>query len=585
MIIRLRQRDISTVIAIISIVLLFYSLSTTFWQKLDTILSTYSRDLFSLLFFYPFFSCLNYLFLSKGSSNSSQEHYEVDFRSHTLIKLMLVVTLATFITAYRFMVQPTPQGADTPHYLYVTNLLYHNFDVRMIMGDGRELTYLFFLVIRVVLENLFNQTFLISLMAFPVVLSALSTVSVYRLIQISLKDSDLALLASLFSGASMFMVRISYDLFSNQFALSLSFFALAEYYSLVCSVKVSSSRFFFTSALFALVLFASRFTWFFLLTIVLIHVALTKISGASLPKKQMLLSISPSALMLIVIEVATPIWGKNVPVQWYERFATPTTYSALRFPFEVGEAAPLTLPSDWNWIAGMESPFILILAAIGMITLLKFPLASRHLLVVSWLLTPGILLIATGYVQSYRLVILYPIGILSAYGVLAVFRGKLGDRICNIVKTHAHLGQVLRAALIIFVVILVLNSVLPRAFISNYVYYPGNVAVNQLLSIRRTFGFSNNSVVVIVHPRTLEPLNSFQYARAIVGSHVYIGELADFLEGKPFLISNVKVQLPFSSIRTIAIPTALYPIGRFEENLSQELSSGVRIIFLNSSRS
>lgn len=503
-------------------------------------------------------------------------------RYQLIISLMACFAVVTYVLSYRFVIHPSPQGADTPNYLFVTSLLLEKFDLRIILGVGRELTYLLILIVGVVTEGLVGLTFKESMMTVPVALGLAYCASVFYFVRKLHGHDALAVSASLMSGLSVFLIRLSYDLYAQLFGLTLMVLFLTKYSDFI--IEQTKVEYYLLMILNLAVLLANAYMWLFTVAVLVMHTLLSILAGQPVARSKLKAVIFLLGLLYILfVYVSGRLGLQAIPSQWYERVSgTPTFLSGIFYPYQVGEATLLTLPESWNWIAGWESPSLVILSVLGSYVMILLAHLSRyHRLVSSWLFTSTLVLLITGYTQAYRSLILIPIGILSAEGLFIIARAiSKWHCLLRITEGMVYVRKLLpppNLVLSAVVVFITLNFTLSHAFIGEYVYYPNEAGVAQLLEIRKAFGYANHSVVILVEPTPYFVENRFQWARALTGMDVYLGSLSQFLQAQPFKLINVQVKLDPSLKKTILIPSALYNIGN-ERILAKEAFRGVLII-------
>lgn len=568
-------------------------------RRFASLLSSLELAIFSIVFFYPVFVVF-YSILTRRNSESSVQSAdeESSFEQQRNVsnaaapikgssswkkKLLHVILFSAalagvvYVQSRRFYtLSYSPQGADTPNYLYVVNLIAHG-QVLFLLGDQRVLTYALSYVVLGIL-GIFRISEIYGMMILPFVLLAIFSLSLYYFVYSTSKSAGLAALSVLISGVTLFVSRMLIDLFSNILSLSFCFFGLAEYYLWATGRRSYRFGLVSTASFFVLSLLANQFFWLFLVVILIViqivgwfnnfrHIRLT------------ILSILPSVAVLVFQSVANLFFANTAPPQFYERFASGT--SGLISPLALSAAYPFSLPTTWNWIAAYESPYIILVAAFSVLLLWR-DLTKQNLLLLAWCAVCPILLITTGYIDTERLIVIFPEGIVAAYGIWLLLAARRGsDPEAGGGGTSSRRGRIIpwkwiKVLIGIFLLLLIVGTSFSYTIFPNYVFFPGNQAVNELQYIRNTYGFANPAVTILINPGTVDTLNSFNYARAITGNYVYLGGLFDFLEGNPFIVNGATVHPKVGLTNDIVlIPTSLYTVGKIETNLGTQVYPGV----------
>lgn len=513
----------------------------------------------------------------RNLNHSAPMHGYVAKSQNTLF--VVTFALVVSLSVLRFLLDPTPQGSDTPNYLYVSNLILEKQSILAILGDGRELTFLLLAALRLIVEGVLGLPFQISVIIFPVVLSNFMALATFQLVRTLTPDRELAIASMAFSGFSFFLIRMSYDLFAQMLGISI---LLLLFSSMIKTLTIDPSR----KSILQIVLlstgliFAHSYTWILGMVILAVYLLGSYLEGVLPRLAPFLAAIVPGIAYFAIVRATSGLVQSLLPAQWYERtITTPSIVQGVLFTLQKGNFSPLDPSFLINNTVGFENPLILTAAALGAIALLR-PGSKHRLptLLVSWIASVSFPLLF-GFNQQSRLIILLPVGILAGYAATGLSR-----RVIQRVEAFSPPPQLMRlisrvtsGTFIILIVILLTFSVsVPKAFAPQYVYYPNNHGIDQLVLIRDQFGFENQTILVLVEdPGFVE--NSFQYARAITGANVYQGSVHDLASGKPFMLAGVVPVSPnLHSFRLIVIPPALYSIGPVESGLFQ-LKNGLYI--------
>jgi hypothetical protein len=87
--------------------------------------------------------------------------------------------------------------------------------------------------------------------------------------------------------------------------------------------------------------------------------------------------------------------------------------------------------------------------------------------------------------------------------------------------------------------------------------FPNKDPLNELMVIRTFLGWGNTSAIVLVNQQPYE--SNFAWARAIVGTDVYIGTISAFSQGVPFSAAGInRIYINPYQKSLIIIPKHLY---------------------------
>ncbi len=488
----------------------------------------------------------------------------IQSRGSRSLLFVVAMGLVASLSIVRFILESTPQGSDTPNYLYVSNLVLEKGALPVVIGDGRELTFLLLVVLRLLTEQVLHQPFQVSMMIFPVLLSNVIALATFQFVRTLSKDFELAVASMAFSGFSFFLIRMSYDLFAQMLGISLMLLLFSFAIKLMTGGLTRRSLT-LVAILSAMLILAHAYTWILGMIILTFYVLTSRLEGKGIKMKALLATLLPGLAYFGMVRLASGSLQALLPAQWYERtLATPSVVQGILFPFQTGSFLPLDFSFLSSTTVGFENPLILTAAAIGAFALLR-PNSEQPLprLLFSWTASLGVLLLF-GFSQQYRLIILLPIGILAGYAVTKISRldvdmtGRLSRILSATGLTRRASG---RAVIMLILICVCFAFSVPRAFAPQYVYYPSNQGIQQLLLARDLFGFGNPRILILVEdPGFVQ--NSFQWARAITGANVYEGSVNDLVAGKPFLLAGVvPVQPNLRTVDIIVIPPALYAVG------------------------
>lgn len=491
---------------------------------------------------------------------------ELQYNAARIWTLPAALGVVVALTTFKFLIVPTPQGSDTPNYLYASNLVIKGGDTLALLGDGRELTFLTLSVYRFFIESLLGQSLQVSLITFPIVLVSVLSIMIFRYVRVGTGNETSALLSMIFTGLSFFLARMSIDFFAQTLGLSLIFAIFTIFNSVSTAGQPSGKASLLIFGLSTASAFAHAYSWVILSMMLVTYYVIGFLAREKILFRYLIYALLPGFAYVSLGWVLSPVIAVLLPHQWYERsLATASIAQGLLFPFRTGEFAPLSLAFLQDQFASVENPTILILAVIGSIVLFVFRRRGRFTAsMFAMTIVPTVLLL-TGYSQSYRLIMLIPDGVLAGVGLAALPR-----RVPSVFKNYARTVRMLpiRPILIVAILVLAFSFASSRSFIKDYVYYPGQSGVGQLQQIEEKFGFGNPKILVLVQDPAFAA-NAFQYARGITGANVYQGSLIDLLLGRSFVFGGIiPIKPDLKQFETIVMPPELYHVGNLERRFA-----------------
>ena len=466
---------------------------------------------------------------------------------------LIILASNVGILGLRFALYPFPQGADTPQYLQAANSILFRFDWNLLyqlhaVGIGRWLTVLGITALRVVLLPLPGQSELVTMMVLPVLLGVLYSLSIGVFINRLMGDRQLAIWGAILSPISFLTIELSYGLFAQFLGQSLSILALTGFLSFVLQRRGHART---TAAMYLIALLAHMWTWalFAAISCVILGWALLADSEDRTARlKRALLVLGPSivgmALLVIIL--------LNVQI-------------AALYPYSVGDAHPFTLPEGWLWIGGWESAVVWALGLVGLLLLTVRPSGSvARVPLLLWTATVSAAVFVTGFRDSYRFLIMYPMPILVVLGMRHV-AAKLRVPLRRVEPTDVA-ARMSRAMPGLALVLILLGSVLPWAYIPDWQYFPGDAGYRQLIQVRDHYGYGNRSVMVLIDQRYYE--RALTWAAAVTGTQVYPGNLLSLLRGDPYRLDLHRWAHPdMSGVTEILLPSTLYSPDSMEAGL------------------
>ena len=575
-----RSRSLAVVL-LLTLILIILLVENFIEAFLSTKMLILRYSFFFVLIFFPIWGVIYYL-LRGREENAGQrcffgsEDYTQKLKiGRKLLFFMLAFIVVTLVTAYRYSKYFVPQGFDTSFYYITLTRVASVSESRFI-----ELLYSWkrplFQVIMVAIVKLgvsAEQLYFY----YPVMVGYFYVLSVYVFVRWGTGDEKLSLLSLLLAPSSFFFIRLSYDLYANYLGMCFIYVMLGWYLRILRSNDLNRGNI----AILVLLVFLAG----------LIHPYATLI----------FLAVMFLADFLLMLGGRVCLWG--VMVKRKRIFVFTVCGGLLLFIWLLfylgilfGKLSMINVNAwrtKWYWLAGRESMWVYFFSLIGLVYLVIS--AKRHyrllhfsLLMISWVTCISLLLYIPlkfyDEIRAYRVYILYPMGVLQSVGVW-VFGNSIRGTIVRIFRFQVRVAR-LRQLVYAFCVLLILVSVLPSAFIPEYVYYPDGETMRQIRELSRMYGFENGSVVFPVFnspARPLEPRSSPHVAgwmRAYLGEVVYEGHLLELLNGQPDVHGYVYGDLLG---RVIVLADRAYMLTGFEKGLGEEVADGVYEVRVNES--
>ena len=484
-------------------------------------------------------------------------------RFRTLLPLRLIDWVAVLgssvgIMGLRFALDPFPQGADTPQYLQGANSILFRFDLDSLsqlhsVGVGRWVTVLAITGLRVILLPLPGQPELLTMMVVPVLLGIFYSISIFVFIHLLMGDRRLAVWGAIIAPISFLTIRLSYDLFAQFFGQALSVLALAGFLVFLLQGKGRART---SAAMYVVALLAHMWTWAVFAVISCIILGWAHLADSERRWEKLrrgLLVLAPSFVLLGLLTVALS-----------------SVQSDALYPYSVGDAHLFTLPEGWLWIGGWESAVVWALGIVGLRVLAARRFASVvRVPLLLWATTLSATVFVSGFRDSYRFLIMYPMPILVVIGM-----SQLSARLRVPLRRGHRSGApalVVRGLPAAALVLVLLGSVLPWAVIPEWQYFPGDAAYRQLVEIRDQYGFGNRSLLILIDQRYFA--DALLWTSAVTGAQVYPGNLLSLLRGDSYWRDIHRwVRPDLSGVTEVLLPSTLYAPDSMEMGL---LTSGV----------
>jgi magnesium-transporting ATPase (P-type) len=181
-----------------------------------------------------FFLSLAWYWMNKtdGSAYTKSNIQTEKIRYNTLF-FIFAIFISSIVFSYRYVYYPRPRGANTPDYIYISNLIFHQVGSdRYLLWGARVLIALVILSIRTLVKFLLGLSYLELVMITPIILGVAYSLSVYKLVKIGTNNNVLAIMALLATPMTFLTVRLSWDLYAQLFGLTLTtlFFSILKNY-------------------------------------------------------------------------------------------------------------------------------------------------------------------------------------------------------------------------------------------------------------------------------------------------------------------------------------------------------------------
>ncbi|MBS7281187.1 MAG: hypothetical protein KIH09_15330 [Candidatus Freyarchaeota archaeon] len=466
------------------------------------------------------------------------------FRMKVFLTLITCLILANAIIGIRYFAFFNPKGFDTPHYIYALKTIYSGtFTLDLIFHP---------LVIFVLtpLVYVFNgDPFLIGI-SIPFYIGSIFTIVVFTSSRVINKSLVYSLLVTSFAVSNFLFVRLTYDLFSQTLFIALFYAVIMRFTKLskmaVFAKSSLQNKFFLTiSIVLVLMLLTdvtlSIITYIFLGIILLIRKPkILQLRTDNSMKKPALTIISLVAIIILMITISG--YAQRLWDLWWRIIN-----------YELSLFKPT---SGWEWIIYKESLPILILCALSVAffvikngTIIEVDFVN---LLALWSSYIFLLIFVTGYIQSYRFILLIPISTIAANGVYCILNEPFFlHRFWKFKKIQiSHIVGVV-------LIVIVAAATLPSATILEYEFFPKNTSVLSDLASR--YGFDSSDVTYLIHRQATE---SPYWYNAYLGRNVFIGNITQFLA------SNITTS-------TIIFHEDFFPLNGLTRLISEPLGTGV----------
>lgn len=450
-----------------------------------------------------------------------------------ILALVLCLLIMAVLISLRFVQTPSPQGFDTPFYVYSLRQIYYG-DFFSFLYHVHPLILLFFMP----LAFIFGASPVTLGFWLPFVAGSIYVLLVFFSFYSLKKSVFYAALVTLFSFSNFFFVRLSYDLYSQLIFLGFFWLALAFFIKIFrysdCSRVVNRKK--YATAFFAVLLCllfidptVSLITYvFFALVFFLSYRKQFSFSIFLGENKKKTVLILLFFILVICVILA---------------FLVQTGYLINQFDLYSrifgSELAPFRLSSSWDWIIFNETLPVLLLAFFACLYFIFNRKSFYANDVLSYLFLWSAFIFSfifmTGYSQAYRFFILLPLSLIIGHFVYSFISSNLFKKFRKS-KITAFLS-VVGCFSVIFVV---LAASFSSAYISAYVYYPNDSTIDALAQLGHEFKFGQTGVTYLVNNPS--GFSSYWYY-AYLGPNVFFGTVFDAatLNSSNRIFSNVAI--------------------------------------------
>lgn len=450
------------------------------------------------------------------------------------IFILLVTTL--IILMYRYMVLWVPQGYDTAWYTYILKKIQQNPVQILKRYWNRSLT----LLIMFSITSIFKITPENTMMLLTPLIGILYVIGVHFLVLTGTKNRSLSLLAALYAPLTFATTRLSLDLYSNYIAWTLTMYAFSLYIKTIDQTKIKLKYIVITSTLLISIALTHVWTFMFITAIIsaynLLEITTDKGFGKILQRT-------------LIVYVPTIIFAIYKPKLILGTLKRLHLFSA---------------PDKWEYTS-QENPYILILAIIGIITLMNQKQTSYTKLLISWLIVTSTTMITALYYWPYRLMCLMPIAILAAYGT---------QTIIHKVRTYLNTKPVGNVIFSLLIFLICFTAMLPHTYVPDHVFRPSDHVMQQLYWIEQHYGFENRNIVLCIDisPPSISGKgysHYYKWAIATVGNIVYDAPLLYLLQNLP---DEHNKRYHGIAEKTVVIPDKLYQMSPLEYQITEKIS-------------
>ena len=476
---------------------------------------------------------------------------------------LIVLTVGIFTISLRFYNATIVQGFDTPVYVYSSRLI--DKGNLYIMYSSTKLLAFF---ISWVIFKISGNSIILTGFLLPYVFGSVLLVLTIKAVKMGYNDSKLAVVIGLVTALSYTFIRVTYDLFAQTLGLGVLYITLtsiAQFYKEKEFWLLSKAK---EGVLFLLILYMSHFYTAVLVTMFFFVIFVLKIVTVSKQKKGYISLKSIIVILILSISISISFlilrWDY---VTWLLTVVIPNEFKFFGVTI------------DSFWLLKQDNLFFWTIVIIG-VYVIVLRRNAMDVVIGLWGLFIIALTIITGYVQTYRFLLLIPttfyagIGLFYLYNMLCseVFQLQY-TLVKKLVKKQKFI-----AILIVFIFFIGLSiNTIQKGYISQFVYYPNQEIESQLMWIENNFGFDNQNILVpIFAPYNKNYLKSWTanvegWSLAYLGTVIFRGSVLEAISGVPNVYDNQYIP----GVQKIILADKLYHLGSIERHFSKEIYPGI----------
>lgn len=484
----------------------------------------------------------------KNSSDKIKKALQGSLKSK-IAAVTLCLILANSIIYLRYIPSFNPKGFDTAYYIYTLRSIY--------LGKyGPDSFYHPIATILLLpLAFLFEgDPFSIGVYA-PFLICSTFVILLLTSFYLLRKSPSYTSFVTIFSVANFFFIRMSYDLFAQTLFMGILMFAMSNLATIWCNKNYSAKTFlYFTISLVAMLLIDFTLSViayiFFLIITLTIKPIRNKVIRPKITRKILLAAILAMSTLSLVV-MASELGIKFM-----------TIYNVIISE----ELSPFHLNPRWDWIICKETLPLLLFSAISVAYLVtqKVNQVEQKMikLLALWSGYVLTLIIISGYEQSYRLILLFPISSITGMGIYHILE-KLHHLLQegSLKMKKGNLNYILMPG----VVGIIILAVLPIAYIPQYEYFPTPQMQTALSEISSIYGFNSPDVLFLV---SKQPNVSPHWYKAYLGRNIFVGSIEQFLE------SN-------TTARIIVVHRELYDVRGLVRLISDKVNRNLYLVNLS----
>ncbi|MCD6484227.1 MAG: hypothetical protein J7L47_03845, partial [Candidatus Odinarchaeota archaeon] len=479
------------------------------------------------------------------------------FREYFISLIIGVLTISI-----RFFNALIAQGFDTPVYVYSARLIDRG-DIYVMLSSTKPVAFLLSWIV----FKLSGNSVLLTGFLLPYIFGCLFLVLTIKAVKIGYHDNRLALIIGSITALSYTFIRITYDLYAQTLGLGvlyITLIAIARFYEAENQEFMTKTKEVGASLL---LLYMCHFYTAALVTIFFLIIFMLKIMKSR--KERRYISIKR---ILLIVFLSGFVSISFIILRWDSIVWLLTIVIPNEFKF-----FGVTLDSFWFF---KQDCFIFWIGAIIGLYAISIRKNPTDVILGLWGLFIIMLTIITGYVQTYRFLLLIPAAFYAGIGLEyahTVFSSGDIFKKYNLPKWFIARQKVVAVLFVlIFFALLEVNAI-QKGYIPQYVYYPNREVESQLIWMERNFGFNNQSIIVPVFaPHNKNYLNTWTaniegWSLAYLGTVIFRGSALELVSG----VQNVYENQYTPGEQKIVLADKLYHLGPVEKYFSTEIYPGI----------